>query len=53
MSQRELFPRQLSANAPPEPPGFAYRTEAFGAAEELEWLRALRALPFKPFEFHG
>jgi alkylated DNA repair dioxygenase AlkB len=35
------------------PEGFRYRTEALTAAEEAALARALSALPFKPFEFHG
>lgn len=42
----------MSANARP-PAGFAYWPDAFTAAEEQAWLRAIEALPFKPFEFHG
>lgn len=41
----------MSASAPP--PGFAYWPDVFTAAEEASWLRAIEALPFKPFEFHG
>ena len=51
MSQGSLFLTQPSASAPV--PGFAYRPDAFTGAEEREWLRAIEALPFKPFEFHG
>jgi alkylated DNA repair dioxygenase AlkB len=51
MSQPGLFEPQLSASAPPK--GFAYRPDAFSAAEERSWLESLQALPFKPFEFHG
>jgi alkylated DNA repair dioxygenase AlkB len=53
MSQLGLFPSQLSANAPSTPAGFAYQPDAFTAAEERAWLEALRAQPFKSFEFHG
>jgi len=51
MSQPGLFEPQLSASARPK--GFAYRPDAFSAAEQRSWLERLQALPFKPFEFHG
>lgn len=35
------------------PAGFAYRAEAFSAAEQSDWVQRLETLPFKPFEFHG
>jgi alkylated DNA repair dioxygenase AlkB len=50
MSQPGLFSSEPSANAPP---GFRYWSDALTAAEEREWLTAIEALPFKPFEFHG
>ena len=51
MSQPALFPANSSASAPPA--GFRYWPDAFAVAEEQDWLRAIEALPFKPFEFHG
>jgi alkylated DNA repair dioxygenase AlkB len=53
LSQPDLFDARLSASAPPPPPGFAYHAHAFTAAEEQAWTKMLRALPFRPFEFHG
>jgi alkylated DNA repair dioxygenase AlkB len=44
-SQPDLFPAL--------PEGFAYREDAVSAAEEKQFLAAIPALPFKPFEFHG
>ena len=51
MSQRSLFLTQPSASA--HVAGFSYWPEVFTASEERDWLRAIAALPFKPFEFHG
>jgi alkylated DNA repair dioxygenase AlkB len=46
--QLDLFtsPREL-------PEGFRYRPELISPAEERLLLEAIRALPFKEFEFHG
>src|SRR3954466_7465177 len=35
------------------PPGLRYMSDALPAAEERALLDALRALPFREFEFHG
>jgi alkylated DNA repair dioxygenase AlkB len=51
MSQESLFPAEPSASAPVA--GFAYWPDVFTGAQERDWLRAIEALPFKPFEFHG
>jgi alkylated DNA repair dioxygenase AlkB len=51
MSQPVLFLSEPSESALPA--GFGYWPDAFTAAEERTWLRAIEALPFKPFEFHG
>jgi alkylated DNA repair dioxygenase AlkB len=41
------------APAPALPEGFVYRPDAITPAEEREALDAVRALPFRDFEFHG
>lgn len=50
MSQTEL---QLFETAPIFPDGFRYEPELISAAEERRWVRELKQLPFKPFEFQG
>ena len=46
--QTELF-----AAPSPLPDGFSYRSDLLSAAEEDALDTQLRALPFRPFEFHG
>jgi DNA oxidative demethylase len=43
----------LFARAPPMPDGLRYRADFVTAQEERELARALAALPFRAFEFHG
>jgi alkylated DNA repair dioxygenase AlkB len=45
-SQPDLFATSL-------PEGLSYQEDVVSAAEEKQFLAAIPALPFKPFEFHG
>ena len=38
---------------PELPAGFRYMPEVLSAAEEKALVQRFKALPFKPFEFHG
>src|SRR5579875_2450604 len=51
--QNSLFPEMQEAHPPAEPPGFRYRDDILGEAEETALAESLRELHLKPFEFHG
>lgn len=53
MTQFAAADRDLFYGAPSSPSGFAYWPEEISRAEESAWMCQLKALPFKPFEFHG